>query len=145
VEQIGMPKVEALADTLWRINPYVRLRLHGVRLAPENLREIFGGCRVVVEAFDRADQKSMLVENVLVGLPDAWIVAASGLAGYAPADTVRTHRLGERLLIVGDLETEARPGVGLMAPRVGVAAHAQANAALRILLGEQDAAPGEDR
>jgi sulfur carrier protein ThiS adenylyltransferase len=32
--------------------------------------------------------------------------------------------------------TEARPGEGLMAPRVGVAAHHQANAVVRILLGE---------
>jgi sulfur carrier protein ThiS adenylyltransferase len=31
----------------------------------------------------------------------------------------------------------ARTGVGLMAPRVGVAAHAQANLVLRLLLGEE--------
>jgi len=38
---------------------------------------------------------------------------------------------------VGDQKTEARPGVGLMAPRVGIAAHHQANLVLRILLGEE--------
>jgi sulfur carrier protein ThiS adenylyltransferase len=40
------------------------------------------------------------------------------------------------LYLVGDLETAAQPGTGLMAPRVGVAAHHQANAVLRLLLGE---------
>jgi len=137
VEQLGAPKVHALAETLRRINPYVALALHEVRLTPENLPTVFSGCRVLVEAFDRADQKAMLAETALAALPETWVVAASGLAGYGSADTIRCHRLGPRLFVVGDLEAEARPGTGLMAPRVGVAAHAQANLALRILLGEE--------
>ena len=52
---------------------------------------------------------------------------ASGLAGYGSGNAVRVHRLGKRLYVVGDLDTAARPGTGLMAPRVGVAAHLQAN------------------
>ncbi len=145
IDQIGMPKVEALQQTLRRINPYVSLEGHVVRLDPENIPTLFAGCRVVVEAFDRADQKAMLVETVLRDMPDAWVVAASGLAGYGPADEIRTHRLGPRLLVVGDLETAAAPGTGLMAPRVGVAAHAQANLVLRIVLGEENGSAGESR
>lgn len=137
VEQLGLPKVAALTDTLRRVNPYVGVSPHEVRLVPENIPEIFRGCRVLLECFDRADQKAMLVETALARLPDTWVVAASGLAGCAPADDIRTHRVGSRLFVVGDLEAEARPGVGLMAPRVGVAAHAQANLALRLLLGEE--------
>lgn len=137
VDQLGQPKVQALGETLRRINPYVQLELHRLRLTPENIPDVFAGCHVLIEAFDRADQKAMLVETALTRLPEAWVVAASGLAGYGPADTVRTHRLAPRLVVVGDLESEAKPGVGLMAPRVGVAAHAQANAALRIVLREE--------
>lgn len=137
VEQIGQPKARALADTLRRINPYVTVEAHTVRLAPENIPEVFAGCQVLVEAFDRADQKAMLVETALAQLPRTWVVAASGLAGYGPADEIRTHRLGPRLFVVGDLESEARPGQGLMAPRVGVTAHSQANLALRLVLGEE--------
>jgi sulfur carrier protein ThiS adenylyltransferase len=37
---------------------------------------------------------------------------------------------------VGDLASAAEPGRGLMAPRVGVAAHVQANLVVRLLLGE---------
>lgn len=138
VDQIGQPKTRALADNLRRVNPYVTLELHNVLLDPKNVPEIFRDCRVLVEAFDRADQKAMIVETALDALQDTWIVAASGLAGYGPADAIGSHRLGPRLFVVGDLESEARPGMGLMAPRVGVAAHAQANLALRILLGEEE-------
>ncbi len=145
IDQLGMPKVDALQQTLRRINPYVTLEGHVVRLTPENIPTLFAGCGVVVEAFDRADQKAMLVETVLRDMPDTWVVAASGLAGYGPTDDIRTHRLGPRLLVVGDLETAARPGTGLMAPRVGVAAHAQANLVLRIVLGEENGPAGESR
>lgn len=137
VDQLGEPKTEALTATLRRINPYVRFELHRVRLDPGNIAAIFDGCQVLVEAFDRADQKAMLVETALEKLSQTWVVAASGLAGYGPSDSIRTHRVAPRLFVVGDLESEAQPGMGLMAPRVGVAAHAQANAAVRILLGEE--------
>ena len=137
VDQLGMSKVDALADTLRRVHPYTALETHCVRLTPHNLPRVFAGCRVLVEAFDRADQKAMLVETALRYLPQTWVVAASGLAGCGPIAKMGCHRVGERLLVVGDLEAEARPGQGLMAPRVGVAAHMQANAVLRILLGEE--------
>ncbi len=136
IDQLGLPKVDALAATLARINPYVPVEAHRLRLTPPEVPRVFHGCQVVVEAFDRAEEKAMLVETVLRTLPDAWVVAASGLAGHGPADTVRTHRLGARLFVVGDLEAAAGPGTGLMAPRVGVAAHAQANLVLRLVLGE---------
>lgn len=138
MDQLGLPKVDALAATLRRINPYVTVETHRLRLTASDVPRVFQGCQVVVEAFDRADEKAMLVETVLRTLPDAWVVAASGLAGHGPAETVRTHRLGARLFVVGDLESAAQPGTGLMAPRVGVAAHAQANLVLRLALGEED-------
>ncbi|MBI5016633.1 MAG: sulfur carrier protein ThiS adenylyltransferase ThiF [Deltaproteobacteria bacterium] len=137
VDQIGQPKTAALAVTLARINPYLTIETHCVRLTPDNIPSLFAGCRVLVEAFDRADQKAMLVETALAKLPETWVVAASGVAGYEPSDTIRCHRLGSRLFVVGDLEVAAGPGTGLMAPRVGVAAHAQANLTLRIVLGAE--------
>lgn len=138
VDQLGMPKVEALSQTLRRINPHTSLKLHNIKLDPENIPGIFKGCAVVVEAFDRADQKAMLAETVLGGMEGVWVVAASGVAGYEPSGDIGCHRIGARFFVVGDLTREAKPGTGLMAPRVGVAAHAQANLVLRILLGEED-------
>lgn len=138
VDQIGMRKVDALSETLRRVNPYVAIETHDLKLAPRNVHEVFGSCDVLVEAFDRADQKEMLIKTALDRLPDTRIIAASGLAGHEPSETIGIHRVSPRLFVVGDLQTEARPGTGLMAPRVGVAAHTQANLALRLLLGEEE-------
>jgi sulfur carrier protein ThiS adenylyltransferase len=136
IDQLGKYKTEALKENLQRINPYVSYETHTVLLSPANVPVIFADCAVLVEAFDQAAMKAMLVETWLKHFPTRPIVAASGLAGHAGSNRVRTHRLGRSLYLVGDLETAAQPGTGLMAPRVGVAAHHQANAVLRLLLGE---------
>jgi sulfur carrier protein ThiS adenylyltransferase len=133
IDQIGLPKSEALLANLKRINPYVSYDAHCVRVTPDNIDELFGRVDVMVEAFDRAGQKAMLLQS-FKGAP---IVAASGMAGYGSGETIGVRKMGERVFIVGDLETGAAPGCGLMAPRVGIAAHMQANVVLRILLGEE--------
>lgn len=136
VDQLGLPKAVALKETLARINPYVAIEAHALRLTPANIASLFGEVDVLVEAFDLADQKAMLVETFLSQCPGKPLVAGSGLAGFGPANSIVTRRVASNLYLVGDGETAAAPGTGLMAPRVGVAAHHQANAVLRLLLGE---------
>lgn len=138
VDQIGFFKTDALTENLKKINPFINIFPHTVKLTPENIPTIFSNCHVVVEAFDRADMKTMLIHTVLEKLPDVYIVAASGLAGYGPNNDITTRRISKKLFVVGDLVSEAKPGRGLMAPRVGIAAHHQANQVVRILLGEFD-------
>jgi sulfur carrier protein ThiS adenylyltransferase len=135
IDQIGLPKVYALRDTLARINPNMRVTACHLRLTPGNIAEIFGHAQVLVEAFDQAQQKVMLIETFAASFPDRPIVTGSGMAGYGPANTVQTQQVAKNLYLCGDGCTAAAPGVGLMAPRVGVAAHHQANAVLRLLLG----------
>ena len=137
IDQIGLPKVDALAANLGRINPYVNVTTHNLRLTPRNIPEIFATVDVMVEAFDRASEKAMLMETFRRTFPSVPLVAASGVAGNEPANTVRTRRLFDNFYLVGDGITGAQPGRGLMAPRVGVAAHHQANAVVRLLLGEE--------
>jgi len=136
LDQIGQPKVYALRDILGRINPHVHVAACHLRLTPENISEVLGAADILVEAFDRADQKAMLVENFSTRFPDKPVVAGSGMAGFGPANRVTTRRTFGKIYLCGDGETAAAPGVGLMAPRVGVAAHHQANAVLRLLLGK---------
>ena len=136
VDQIGQPKVEAIQENLERINPYVSLVTHNTKVTPENLLELFKEADVVVEAFDAADQKAMLLEAIVRCMPKTPIVMATGLAGHKPSNTIVTRKKSATITLVGDLVTAAAPGTGLMAPRVGVAAHHQANAVLRLLLGE---------
>ena len=137
VSQIGMPKVEALLENISTINPYVRVRPFNEKLDQNNVESIFRDAAVVVEAFDRADDKAMLINVVSEKMPEKYIVAASGVAGYGDNNEIRTTQFSSKIFIVGDQKTAARPGVGLMAPRVGIVAHHQANTVLRILLGEE--------
>jgi sulfur carrier protein ThiS adenylyltransferase len=137
IHQIGMPKVEALRENLSRINPYVKIQIYPEKLDRKNVERIFKEARVVVEAFDRAEEKAMLINVLSEKMADTYIVAASGVAGYGDNNEIRTTRFSSKIFIVGDQRTAAQPGVGLMAPRVGIAAHHQANLVLRILLGEE--------
>jgi len=137
VDQIGLPKVDALKANLARINPYVKVAAFYGRLERDNIPQIFSMVDVLVEAFDVAEQKAMLVESFRAACPERPLIAASGLAGHAASNTVVTRRAGCNFYLVGDGATAAAPGQGLMAPRVGIAAHHQANAALRLLLGEE--------
>jgi sulfur carrier protein ThiS adenylyltransferase len=138
IHQIGMPKVEALQGNISKINPYVKTHLYNEKLDKNNVERIFKEATVVVEAFDRAEEKAMLINVISEKVPDKYIVAASGVAGYGENNEIRTVRFSSRIFIVGDQKTVAQPGVGLMAPRVGIVAHHQANTVLRILLGEEN-------
>lgn len=136
VEQIGQRKALALAEEIARTNPLVRVEAHPVRLTAQNIPGLFAGCSIVLECLDRPEQKQMLVETVLLTLPQTTVVAASGLAGTGDGNLVVARRAGGRLWMIGDGEAAARPGCGLMAPRVLIAAGQQANTTVRLLLGE---------
>lgn len=136
VDQIGLRKTDAMAANLRRINPHVHHEAHAVRVDAGNVASIFAGVHVLVEAFDRADQKLMLLESFAAACPGVPYVGASGLAGHGDESAMRVHAVARNVFIVGDLESAAQPGRGLMAPRVGVAAHMQANVVVRLLLGE---------
>jgi len=137
IHQIGMPKVEALQENISKINPYVKVRPYHEKLDRNNVERIFKEAAVVIEAFDRAEEKAMLINVISEKMPEKYIVAASGVAGYGDNNEIQTVRFSSRIFIIGDQKTAAQPGVGLMAPRVGIVAHHQANTVLRILLGEE--------
>ena len=134
-EQIGMPKTEALAETLRRINPDVSLVLVHECMNTDNLLATVGEADVVIEAVDRTEVKAMIVNVITSGAPELPLVSASGLAGVASANEVITERVGENFYLVGDLRSDVRAGLPLLASRVMVAAAHQAHAAVRILLG----------
>lgn len=136
IQDLGRPKTEALIDQLRKINPYLTYIPHLVRVTPENAARLFSGCTVVCEAFDRADQKAMLIEALLFALPDIPLVAGSGMAGYGSANAIQTRRSIGRLYICGDETSDLADGLPLMAPRVAVCAAQQATMVLRLILGE---------
>lgn len=134
VGHIGMLKTEAMAEVLSRINPYVSLRTHSVKLDRCNIPAIFKDVMVLIECFDGPDQKAMLIESAREGLPNTFIIGASGMAGFGDGNRIQTIQAGEKIFITGDRVTAAEPGRGLMAPRVGIAACHQANLAVSLLV-----------
>ncbi len=136
MKDIGVPKTLALLEQLEEINPYLQYEPYTERVIPANVTRMFAGCDVVCEAFDRADQKAMLIETLLERLPDTVVVSGSGMARYGSANAIRTERRFGRLYVCGDGTSDIADGVGLMAPRVAVCAAQQATMVLRLLLGE---------
>ena len=134
IEHLGMLKTEAMRKLLVEINPYVRIIVHDVELDVTNIPDLFKEADVVVECFDRAEAKAMILETVSESLPNTYIIGASGLAGFGESNRIKTRRIGEKIFLVGDMEIAAEPGCGLMAPRVGVAAHHQANLVVSLLM-----------
>ena len=134
LSDVGRTKCEALAEQLRKINPYLRYETHETRVTAENAPRIFAGCRVVCEAFDRAEEKAMLAEAVLGSMPEAVLVAASGMAGFGPANAMRTERRMKTLYVCGDFESGVEDGLPVAAPRAALCAAHQATAVLRILL-----------
>lgn len=135
IDQIGEKKIDALKDNLARINPYLRIETIDGILTEESIPVLFNEVDVLAECFDGAEMKAAAMRCALGPLAGKGFVGASGLAGYEDCNMIRTRKIRERVYLVGDNETAARPGRGLMAPRVGVAAHHQANQILRLLLG----------
>jgi len=133
-DQVGQLKTIALKENITRINPEVFVIVHQKRLNRVNIPEIFSGCNVIVEAFDRADMKEMLIETVQIKMRGIPLVVGSGMAGWGKCDTIRFRKIDETLYVCGDESSELSDELPLLAPRVGIVANMQANVVLEILM-----------
>jgi len=133
IEQVGKPKVEALLENLKRINAYSQYQIHPIKIESGNIAEIFGAADILVEAFDKAEMKQMLVDTWLSLFPQRPIIVASGVTGLGKNQKIHTRKMGN-LYICGDEETEIEERISPMAPRVGIVANLQANLALELLV-----------
>jgi sulfur carrier protein ThiS adenylyltransferase len=131
--QIGKIKIEALVANLRKVNPFSDYVGIHRRITKKNAAEIFAEADILIEAFDRADQKQMLIETWIAHFPDRPIIAASGLSGFGENRKIRQRRIGD-LYICGDEASESRAGISPMAPRVGIVANMQANLAIELLV-----------
>ena len=120
--QLGMNKTEALAQNLREINPFIRLETHAVRISEENAQELLQEADVVCEAFDVPEAKAMLVNFVLENMPEKYLVAGSGMAGFGSPNTIQTRRITGRFYLCGDTVSDVNDGIGLVCARVMVCA-----------------------
>ena len=128
-----MEKTAALHQNLRRINPHVQATLHCTRVTADNLGRLFGEAHLLIEAFDEPEMKTLTAHCWLQQFPDRFLVMGSGLSGYGMNGNIGTTVHG-KLVICGDQKTQYSRENGLTAPRLGIVAQMQANAALEILL-----------
>lgn len=134
IPHLGRYKTDALADILREINPYLDVRTQRVVVTGENAAELFGAYPIVCEAFDKPENKAMLVSTLLEQCPHTTVVSGVGMAGYGSSNAIRTERRMKRLYVCGDGVTDVGAGMGLMAPRVAICAGHQANQVLQLIL-----------
>lgn len=134
MRHIGRPKTECLREKLMEINPFINVLADNVQVTKENLKELFQKETIVCEAFDKAEQKAMLVNGILEKLPHIQLISGSGMAGFGNANEIQTKRVFKNLYLCGDRETDSNKGAGLMAPRVCICAGHQANQVIQLIL-----------
>ncbi len=137
-DQLGMPKSQALSATLSRIAPYCRITAHNVKLNEVNVPQLLADSDIIIEAFDNAEAKAMLVNTVLESFPDKFLIAGSGMAGMGSANSIVTRKVTDHFFLCGDGVSDVSGDMGLVAPRVAVCAAHQAHMALRIIAGIHD-------
>ena len=136
--QIGCCKAVALAANLSEISPYTEIETVTEKITEENLAALLKDANIVCEAFDNAQSKAMLVNEVLEQLPDCYLVASSGMAGMDTPNTIRTRKITKHFYLCGDEVSDVADTIGLMAPRVMLCAAHQAHTVLRILAGKYE-------
>ena len=134
VEQVGLYKTEALANTLRKINPYIDLELSCVKVDERNLVALLKDETIICEALDNAETKALLVNGVLSNFTDKIIVAGSGMAGLGDGNLIQSRRIGKNLYLCGDGVSDCECE-SLYAARVALCAAQQAHLVQRIILG----------
>ncbi len=133
LSQIGQPKVIALRDNILACAPFTTVIVHQEKVTPDNLERLFGKVDILIEAFDAADQKAMLIESWSRLYPQKPVIAASGLAGVGGNELIHTQCLGN-IHIIGDGISEPQNGISPVSARVAIVANMQANLCLQLLL-----------
>lgn len=122
-DQVGLPKVDALKTNLLRIDPQADVESQHVFLDSTNIRQVFDGCDLIVEAFDKADAKVMLVEAFAD--TDIPVIGASGLAGLS-LKGIQRKDLGKNLTIFGDFYSDVED-YKLFSPKISIVTALMAN------------------
>ena len=134
MRHIGMYKTEALKENLLKINPYLDIHTDCVKVEEGNVRELLAEDRYICEAFDKAENKAMLVNTVLEYFPEKYLVAASGMAGFGESNRIRTRKVTEHFYLCGDGTSDAEEGICLTAARAALCAAHQANLIVSLIL-----------
>lgn len=136
LDQIGMKKVDALKETIFRINPQVIIETIQLKLRPGEMYKPFTSADIIIEALDDAKTKKLFIEEITEKLSETPLVAASGVAGYGQSERITTTHLGN-LHVCYDEQAKSSEEEVLLSPKVCLMANWQANLVLDLLLGDK--------
>ena len=136
ISHIGIKKTEAMKSIIREINPFVEVDILDIKVDRENIYSTVGDIEIVVEAFDRAETKAMILEELLTD-KNKIVVSASGMAGLGSANEIVTRKIKDNFYLIGDNYSDYEEYSGIMSARVMLCAAHQANIVLRLILGEK--------
>lgn len=126
---IGKLKTEALAEHLININPNIAIVIINKKMTKKDIN-LFHDCEILMEAFDKAENKKFLIEAWSVNFPDRPIICGSGISGIGNIEALKIQNAGN-IYVCGDQNTDMTEG--LNSARIAVAANMQASVALSLL------------
>ena len=136
ISHIGLKKTEAIRTIIKEINPFVEVGTLDIKVDRKNIHSIVEDIEIVVEAFDRAETKAMILEELLTD-KNKIVVSASGMAGLGSANEIVTKKIKDNFYLIGDNYSDYEEYSGIMSARVMLCAAHQANIVLRLILGEK--------
>lgn len=99
-KQIGSYKALVLEENLKNINPNLNIDSFVEKIHEGNILNFFTNCDIIVEAFDKKEFKTLLIENY----SNKYIISANGIGGRE-LESVKTLTL-KKLNIVGDFYSD---------------------------------------
>lgn len=132
-DQIGQKKSYALKENIERINPNCKVIAYDIMLDETSIQNIFADVDLIIEAFDKAEMKEMILQTILSYMPDKPLIMGIGIAGWGNFSIIKEHKF-DNIYIMGDMLTEVSDKVPPLAPRVGIVSNMQANKAIEIFL-----------
>lgn len=132
-DQIGQKKCDALKFNIQRINPDCIVESHDILLESSSIISIYKNVDVMIEAFDKAEMKEMILRTMMHYLPKTPLIMGSGLAGWGNFHLIKEYTF-DNVYVMGDGEFEVSEEMPPLAPRVGIVANMQANKALELLI-----------
>jgi sulfur carrier protein ThiS adenylyltransferase len=108
--------------------------IHQKKLDRTNIIDIYSGCNIIVEAFDNAEMKEMLIETVQIKMPGIPLIIGSGMAGWGKNNDLVARKIDDTLWVCGDEYSEVSENMPTIAPRVGIVANMQANTVIELLM-----------
>jgi len=132
LDQLNIPKVDALKSNLLRINPDLEIEAINTMIERKNIKQIFKECDIVVEAFDKTMYKTMIAESFFSS--GKLLVCASGIGGWGKSDDIVVKKVHENFYVVGDFVSEVDENLLPISPRVNIVAAKQADIVLSRVL-----------